>query len=41
MCRICLAENVRMYIVVDTNLRELYERLTDIPVSIQYIINAQ
>ncbi|KAJ8706824.1 hypothetical protein PYW07_012902 [Mythimna separata] len=31
MCRICLAENVRMYIVVDKDLHELYEMLTDIP----------
>ena len=36
-CRICLAENVRMYVVVNSNMRELYERLTDIPVS-WYII---
>ncbi|KAJ8705082.1 hypothetical protein PYW08_012402 [Mythimna loreyi] len=31
MCRICLVENVRMYIVNDKDLQELYETLTDIP----------
>ncbi|KAJ8706839.1 hypothetical protein PYW07_012917 [Mythimna separata] len=31
MCRICLVENVRMYIVVGKDLHELYETLTDIP----------
>ncbi|KAJ8706834.1 hypothetical protein PYW07_012912 [Mythimna separata] len=31
MCRLCLAENVRMYVVVNKDLHELYERLTDNP----------
>ncbi|KAJ8716764.1 hypothetical protein PYW07_003391 [Mythimna separata] len=31
MCRICLVENVRMYIVVGKDLHEVYETLTDIP----------
>ncbi|KAJ8706876.1 hypothetical protein PYW07_012954 [Mythimna separata] len=31
MCRICLVENVRMYLVDDKDLHELYETLTDIP----------
>ncbi|KAJ8705083.1 hypothetical protein PYW08_012403 [Mythimna loreyi] len=31
ICRICLVENVRMYIVNDKDLQELYETLTDIP----------
>ncbi|KAJ8706465.1 hypothetical protein PYW07_012543 [Mythimna separata] len=31
MCRICLVENVRMYAVVEKNMQDLYESLTDIP----------
>ncbi|KAJ8706837.1 hypothetical protein PYW07_012915 [Mythimna separata] len=31
MCRICLAEDVRMYVVVNKKLHELYERLTGDP----------
>ncbi|KAJ8705094.1 hypothetical protein PYW08_012414 [Mythimna loreyi] len=31
MCRLCLAQNVRMYVVVNKDLHELYERLTDNP----------
>ncbi|KAJ8705091.1 hypothetical protein PYW08_012411 [Mythimna loreyi] len=31
MCRLCLAENVRMYVVVNKDLHALYERLTDNP----------
>ncbi|KAJ8706841.1 hypothetical protein PYW07_012919 [Mythimna separata] len=31
MCRICLVENVRMNLVADKDLHELYETLTDIP----------
>ncbi|KAJ8706896.1 hypothetical protein PYW07_012974 [Mythimna separata] len=31
MCRLCLAENVSMYVVVNKDLHELYERLTDNP----------
>ncbi|KAJ8705085.1 hypothetical protein PYW08_012405 [Mythimna loreyi] len=28
MCRVCLAQDVRMFVVVNKNLQELYERLT-------------
>ncbi|KAJ8703586.1 hypothetical protein PYW08_016945 [Mythimna loreyi] len=31
MCRLCLAENVRMYVVINKDLHALYERLTDNP----------
>ncbi|KAF9806645.1 hypothetical protein SFRURICE_011711 [Spodoptera frugiperda] len=31
LCRICLTENVRMYLVADKQLQELYERLTNTP----------
>ncbi|KAJ8706471.1 hypothetical protein PYW07_012549 [Mythimna separata] len=31
LCRICLVENVRMYVVTDKILQEVYEKLTDIP----------
>ncbi|KAJ8704993.1 hypothetical protein PYW08_012313 [Mythimna loreyi] len=31
MCRICLVENVRMYVVTDEHLQEIYEKLTDFP----------
>ncbi|KAJ8706885.1 hypothetical protein PYW07_012963 [Mythimna separata] len=31
LCRLCLAENVRMFIVVNKDLHDLYERLTDNP----------
>ncbi|KAJ8706468.1 hypothetical protein PYW07_012546 [Mythimna separata] len=31
MCRICLVENVRMYALVEKNMQDLYESLTDIP----------
>ncbi|KAJ8736860.1 hypothetical protein PYW07_000131 [Mythimna separata] len=31
MCRICLVENVRMYIVVGKHLHKVYELLTNIP----------
>lgn len=33
LCRICLIDNVRMYLVADKQLQELYERLTNTPVS--------
>ncbi|KAH9635928.1 hypothetical protein HF086_002488 [Spodoptera exigua] len=32
LCRICLSDNVRMYLVADKKLQELYERLTNTPV---------
>ncbi|CAH0698324.1 unnamed protein product [Spodoptera exigua] len=31
LCRICLSDNVRMYLVADKKLQELYERLTNTP----------
>ncbi|KAJ8705087.1 hypothetical protein PYW08_012407 [Mythimna loreyi] len=31
MCRLCLAENVCMYVVINKDLHALYERLTDNP----------
>ncbi|KAJ8706822.1 hypothetical protein PYW07_012900 [Mythimna separata] len=31
MCRICLAEDVRMFVIVNKKLHELYERLTGDP----------
>ncbi|XP_050556679.1 endothelial zinc finger protein induced by tumor necrosis factor alpha-like [Spodoptera frugiperda] len=31
LCRICLIDNVRMYLVADKQLQELYERLTNTP----------
>ncbi|KAJ8706558.1 hypothetical protein PYW07_012636 [Mythimna separata] len=31
MCRICLVENVRMCVVTDKSLQEMYEKLTDVP----------
>ncbi|KAJ8706795.1 hypothetical protein PYW07_012873 [Mythimna separata] len=31
MCRICLVENVRMYVVINRNLHQLYEQLTGVP----------
>ncbi|KAJ8705035.1 hypothetical protein PYW08_012355 [Mythimna loreyi] len=31
MCRICLVENVRMYVVTNKNLHQVYEKLTDVP----------
>ncbi|KAJ8706456.1 hypothetical protein PYW07_012534 [Mythimna separata] len=30
LCRICLVENVRMYVLANTKLQEIYEKLTDI-----------
>ncbi|KAJ8704999.1 hypothetical protein PYW08_012319 [Mythimna loreyi] len=30
-CRICLVENVRMYVVANKNLQETYKKLTDVP----------
>ncbi|KAJ8706475.1 hypothetical protein PYW07_012553 [Mythimna separata] len=30
-CRICLVENVRMYVVANKNLQETYRKLTDVP----------
>ncbi|KAJ8704998.1 hypothetical protein PYW08_012318 [Mythimna loreyi] len=31
MCRICLVENVRMFVVANKNLQEIYETLTHVP----------
>ncbi|KAJ8706559.1 hypothetical protein PYW07_012637 [Mythimna separata] len=31
MCRICLVENVRMCVVTNKSLQEMYEKLTDVP----------
>ncbi|CAB3250999.1 unnamed protein product [Arctia plantaginis] len=31
MCRLCLVQDVRMHMIVNTNLQETYEKLTDIP----------
>lgn len=33
LCRICLDENVRLYSITRT-MQELYEKITDFPVSI-------
>ena len=33
MCRICLVEDVRMYVVTNKDMQDLYAKLTDIPVS--------
>ena len=33
MCRICLVEDVHMYVVTSKDMQDLYEKLADIPVS--------
>lgn len=35
MCRICLVDNIRMYVVENKDLQETYEKLTNTPVSRQ------
>ena len=39
MCRICLVENVRMYVVTNKDMQDLYEKLADIPVSKSSLIH--